>query len=57
MEATGSEDPALVEFRGEWCAPCHKLSPILAEIAEERADYLKVLSPTPINPRGGSACL
>ena len=28
---------------GEWCAPYHKLSPILEEIAEEKAGRLKVL--------------
>jgi thioredoxin 1 len=50
-EVTGSEVPVLVEFWGEWCAPCHKLNPILGEIAGERSGRLKVLKlDTEANP-------
>jgi thioredoxin 1 len=50
-EVAGSDVPVLVEFWGDWCAPCHKLNPILEEIAEERSDHLKVVkSDTEANP-------
>jgi thioredoxin 1 len=50
-EVAGSNVPVLVEFWGDWCAPCHKLNPILEEIAEERSDHLKVVkSDTEANP-------
>jgi thioredoxin 1 len=43
QEVAGSEVPVLVDFWADWCAPCHKLSPIVEKIAEERADQMKVL--------------
>jgi thioredoxin len=50
-EVAGSEVPVLVDFWAEWCAPCHKLSPIVEKIAEERAGRIKVLKlDTEANP-------
>ena len=38
QEVLNSDKPVLVDFWASWCAPCMMLSPIVAEIAEERSD-------------------
>lgn len=50
VEVRGSNVPVLVEFWGDWCAPCHRLNPILEEIAEERDDLKIVKLDTEANP-------
>lgn len=41
-EVLGSGTPVLVDLWAEWCGPCRKVSPIVDEIAGDRADSLNV---------------
>jgi thioredoxin 1 len=38
-----SDEPVIVDFWAEWCGPCHMVSPILDQIADERADELRLV--------------
>ncbi len=37
-EVLESEKTVLLDFYADWCGPCRMVSPIVDEIAEERAD-------------------
>ena len=38
-----SDKPVLVDFWAEWCAPCKKVDPLLAEIANEMGDRVEIV--------------
>ena len=42
-EVLASEKPVIVDFWAAWCVPCRLVEPILEEIAEERADELRLV--------------
>ena len=49
-DATFAEDvlaadrPVLVEFTADWCPPCKMIAPVLAQIARDEGDRLKVVA-------------
>ena len=42
MKVLDSDKPVLVDFWADWCVPCHMVSPVVEEIAHEKAGGLVV---------------
>ena len=41
-EVLKADKPVIIDFYADWCGPCKMMSPIIDEIAEEKADSIKV---------------
>ena len=42
-EVLQSDQPVLVDFWAEWCAPCRQIAPIIKQLADDYSDRVKVV--------------
>jgi len=43
-EVLGADQPVLVDFWTDWCPPCQRLAPVIADLAAEYAGRVEVRS-------------
>lgn len=41
-EVLKADKPVIIDFYADWCGPCQMMSPVIDEIAEEKAEAIKV---------------
>ena len=55
-EVLASPLPVLVDFTADWCPGCRMIAPVLAQIAAENGDHLRIVSlNADHNPRTAAA--
>ncbi|MBB5881997.1 thioredoxin 1 [Xanthomonas arboricola] len=44
QDVVKSEQPVLLKFSADWCAPCKSVAPVIESLAKEYADEMKFVS-------------
>jgi len=43
QEVLNSDQPIIIDFWAEWCAPCRAIAPIIKELAAEYGEQVKIV--------------